>query len=72
MRRKKLRSIQSALDEVDVLGAVVLEVADARVLEEAADHRAHADVLREPATPGRSAHTPRTIRSICTPACEAA
>ena len=27
---------------------------------------------RGPATPGRSAHTPRTIRSICTPACEAA
>src|SRR5262249_56240838 len=33
--------------EVHVFGAAVLEVEDARVLEEAADDRAHADVVRE-------------------------
>src|SRR5262249_15233173 len=34
--------------EIDVLGAVVQEVEDPRVLEEAPDHRAHADVVRKP------------------------
>ena len=45
-RRKKLRSIQSALARYSSLRAVVAEVEHARVLEEAADDRAHADVLR--------------------------
>ena len=45
---------------------------DPAVLEKPADDRAHADVLRKRRdTPGRSAHAPRTIRSIFTPACDA-
>ena len=42
-----------------------LEAVEAAVLEEAAEHRAHADVLAQrPATPGRSVQTARTIMSI--------
>src|SRR2546421_12505971 len=33
--------------EVHVLGAAVLEIKDSRVLEEAPDDRAHADVVRQ-------------------------
>src|SRR5436309_5883213 len=38
--------------EVNVLGAAILEVKHARMLEEAADDRAHADVLRHALDPG--------------------
>ena len=37
---------------------------DAGMLEKAADDRAHPDAVRDPGTPGRRQHTPRTIRSI--------
>jgi hypothetical protein len=57
--------------QIDVLGAVGVEVEDAVVLEEAADDRAHADVLRQALDARAQAQTPRTIRSMVTPACEA-
>jgi hypothetical protein len=51
------------------LFAIGVKIEDAVVLKEATDYRAHADVFRQPlVTPGRSEHTPRTIRSMVTPA----
>ena len=48
-----------------------LEGVDARVLEEAADDRDDADVLRDPRHAGRRQQIPRTFRSTRTPACDA-
>ena len=45
MRRKKLRGIQSALPSEELRRAAVLEIEDARVLEEAPDDAADGDVL---------------------------
>ena len=64
IRRKRLRPIQSALAQPHRLRAVVAKIPDAAVLEKAADDRAHADVLGDARHAGRSAHAPRTIRSI--------
>ena len=73
MRRNRLRPIQSARRQLDVRLAGVLEVPDAVVLEEAAEDRAHADVLRQ-ARHARAAARTRRARSgrSRTPACDAA
>ena len=51
-RLKKLRSIQSALDEIHLRVAAVFEVVNPRVLEKAPDDRTHVNVLRHPGHAG--------------------
>ena len=47
MRRKKLRSIQSALEREDSIIAVVQEVKDSTMFEKPADDRPHSDMFRQ-------------------------
>jgi microcompartment protein CcmK/EutM len=57
--------------QVDVFLATGVEVEDAVMFEEAPMIERTRMFSDSPGTPGRSAQTPRTIRSIFTPACEA-
>ena len=56
------------VDRLVVVAVAPAEIGDARVLEEAADDRAHADAIGDASMPGGSMQAPRTIRSICAPA----
>ena len=71
MRRKKLRSIQSALDRY-TCGSAPLRKWKMRVCSRKRPITERTRMFSETfGTPGRSAHTPRMMRSTFTPACEA-
>ena len=58
--------------KIDLVLSAVAEVVDAAVLEEAADDADHPDVLAPARHARPQAAAPRTMRSILTPACDAA
>ena len=71
MRRKKLRSIQSALDS-HTFSSPPLAKRKTRVCSRKRPTIERTRMFSESfGTPGRSAHTPRTMRSTFTPACDA-
>ena len=72
MRRNRLRPIQSA-DANQTSGAPSFSKYQTRWCSRKRPRIERTRMFSDtPATPGRSAHAPRTIKSISTPACDAA